>query len=252
MSTKGLSQRDTNPPLGLLYTDLNGRIVFANRHALQMLNYQTANRPIGKMLHEVLQCSQLEVAPLLHIPMKAGEPARLTLEFTDSTGSPTAIQFISEAAYDDTGLFIGVNISLQYVEQPKEAPLPPSSPLSASSEIQAAMLAYFTAQVNALQVLLGRMGGQGIREIMEGIIDRTAAQNGWPVHITASQITVTQPEVSGEVYRTLLTKAADYATSIIGRRLVAHAMQAVDSQMPPQTLELAKQAGLQLFHNYHQ
>jgi PAS domain-containing protein len=237
--------------LGLLYTDLNGRVVFVNRHVLQMLNYQTADRLIGRMLHEVLQCSQSVTAPLLDIPMKAGEPARLTLEFPDSTGTPTTIQFISEAAYDDTGLFIGVNISLQYVEQPKSTPAPASSPPHPDADMEAAMLAYFTAQVNALQVLLGRMGGPGIREIMEGIIDRTAAQNGWPVRVVASQITVTQPGVPSEVYRTLLTKAANYAASIIGRRLVSYEMQAVDNQLPPQTLELAKQAGLQLFDNHH-
>lgn len=247
MDTQNLSKWNASPPLGLLYTDLNGRVVFVNRHFLQMLNYQTADRLIGRMLHEVLRCNQPVTAPLLDIPMKEGKPAHLTLECSDSTGSPIAIQFTSEAAYDDTGLFIGVNISLQYVELPEPASPSASSSLPPSTDMQAAMLEYFTAQVNALQVLLGRMGGPGIREIMEGIIERTAAQNGWPVRVIASQVIVTQPGVPSEAYRTLLTKASDYAASIIGRRLVAYEMKAIDNQMPPQTLELAKQAGLQLF-----
>lgn len=106
---------------------------------------------------------------------------------------------------------------------------------------------YFTAQVNALQVLLARMGGPRIHDTLESNLNKAAAKGNWPIKILGGQITVSEAGAPPEAYQSLLRGVIDYGANIIGRASILDEMRAVDAAMNPRTCEIAGNAGLRQF-----
>jgi hypothetical protein len=102
---------------------------------------------------------------------------------------------------------------------------------------------YFTAQVNALQVLLARMGGPRVHATLEESLNKSAAKNRWPIRILGGQITIGD-NMPVEGYQTLLGSVVDYGANVVGRAWMLQEMKAVDLRMDARTREIAEQAGL--------
>lgn len=117
------------------------------------------------------------------------------------------------------------------------------------AELEARVLPqlYFTAQINALQVLLARMGGPRIHATLENNLNKAASSSGWPIKILGGHLTVSEAGAPPEAYQALLRGVIDYGANIIGRAAVLDEMRAVDAAMNPRTCEIAESAGLRQF-----
>jgi hypothetical protein len=102
---------------------------------------------------------------------------------------------------------------------------------------------YFTAQVNALQVLLARMGGPRVHATLEDNLNKTASKNRWPIRILGGQITIGDA-MPVEGYQGLLHSVVDYGSNVVGRAWMLEEMRAVDMRMDARTREVADHTGL--------
>jgi hypothetical protein len=104
---------------------------------------------------------------------------------------------------------------------------------------------YFTAQVNALQVLLARLGGPRVHATLEDRLNKSAAKNRWPIRILGGQITIGD-DMPVEGYQALLGSVVDYGANVAGRDWMLQEIHTVDTRMDARTCEIADQAGLRI------
>ena len=104
---------------------------------------------------------------------------------------------------------------------------------------------YFSSQLDAIRVLLVRLGGKNLGKTLERIINETAERNEWDVIVNESQINIDILPEETYTYNALLVKAITYASSVIGAAMVEKQMKAVNEQMGEKALNLGKKLGLQ-------
>jgi hypothetical protein len=248
-------QHNEKVPLGVAYTDTRGKVVFVNRHFLQLLKIGESGSPVGQQLWEALGVEEQAARHLLDV-RSAADRRELIVEYVQPGGLPVYILCTSEAAFDDADNCIGANISLEYLTEVQtpdaefvckvaESRLVAQPPEEEAEQTDARLLEeFFVAVMTSLQVLLARLAGPGIRESLESLIDETAVANGWPVRIQENQIMITSDSVSANAYEALLKEALSYAADVVGRRLLAYEIQRVYGQLSPQVLEVAGESGL--------
>jgi len=103
---------------------------------------------------------------------------------------------------------------------------------------------YLTIQIDALQILLARLGGLETRAALERILNTTAVAHRIPVHMRQGYLDFVDRTVPFDAYRTFFRAAADYAVSVIGRRIVAEELNAVDRRIDPAARKTAELLGL--------
>ena len=96
----------------------------------------------------------------------------------------------------------------------------------------------------AIQVLLGRMGGPRVREMVETLVNQAAQRHGWSVRLQGGHLSVSGGELPLSVYVVLLEQVVDYGASIVGQRAIVRELQAVDARMSAPLREMAGQVGL--------
>ena len=118
---------------------------------------------------------------------------------------------------------------------------------AAASERDHMLLAwYFTAQTTALQVLLGRIGGQRVSETASKVVNTAARRGGWPITLLGGQLILSAEHIPVEAYPLVLLDLINYASVVAGQRVVAQEMALVEAHMSPETVETAYQAGMRL------
>jgi hypothetical protein len=167
------------------------------------------------------------------------------------------------ATYDDQGGFIGVDLTLR---DPDHTALP-SMMLDSHSDVLNARIQqiefetqaqgaeesaalvnlYFTAQVSAVEVLLGRLGGPRMVEALEALFNRSAGKNQWPIQLKGGRFVVDLNKTPTEAFRLLLAELFEFAANVMGRRAVVDEMKLVDAHMKSDTQAIAGQAGLRDF-----
>jgi hypothetical protein len=153
--------------------------------------------------------------------------------------------FSATATYNERGSCIGADFSMRYALMAGEGAQPISTPSSIFDTQERENLAvYIAAQIDALRVLLIRTGGQKVGDRLEEILNETAQNNGWGVRMNSSQLEIAEGGVRSDVYRGLISKAITYAISVIGKKLVARQMNAVDEQLGERGHELSLELGL--------
>jgi len=235
-----------NAPLGLLYTDAEGQVVFANWHFYHMMNYDRDHEIIGKPVHEALRIDRKTAATLLATGRQSTAPTTL-FELPGATASGEDILCSCEAAYDDRQNFIGTNLHLALASS--------GDYIGTEPDPKVVLHTYITFQINALQVALARMAGQRVHDALEDIVNEMAQRYGWSISIRdgllSSGLDDAQADVAAyaNAYRALLAKVVDYATNVVGPHLVGREMQAVDDKIAPQALDLVNRFGLGGLHD---
>jgi hypothetical protein len=105
------------------------------------------------------------------------------------------------------------------------------------------MQLYFASQLNALYILLIRMAGPRVYQVLETNLNRKAEQNGWPILIGRGHV-VFGNSVQADACRALLSEVAAYAANVLGRRMVEREMRAVDEQLTAGSVAVAHELGL--------
>ena len=100
--------------------------------------------------------------------------------------------------------------------------------------------------MEALHVLLVRLMGLWVRDQLDAVINEQAERYGWGVRFRDGLFCVVFREDHTEMFRVLLSTAAEYATNLIGARIVAREMQTVDANMDSRAFEAAFNAGVNL------
>lgn len=254
----------SDPGMGLVFTDARGRVVFVDNKVLALLGQLETGRLVGEPLHRIFQVAFEVVNGLLTEIARTGYVHERPLVITRSDGTQIETVCTGIASYDDQHTFIGADFTLR--DPATAAPRAPAThgdilgvriqQIEAEADAQVAsadaqvaegtLLAqlYFTALLGAVQVLLNRMGGQRVSDAMEGVVNKRAAQSGWPVRLADGQFVLDPANLPEEAYHTLIDEVVGYARNVTGSRLLFQEMHALDEQMPPSARENAGKLGL--------
>jgi hypothetical protein len=243
--------------LGLVFTDARGRIVFVDNSFLELVGQGETHRLVGEPFHKAIRATQDVVVGLIREIAQLGYVHEHPLTITRETGEQIETVCTGVATYDDQNIFIGADLSLRNPSFASPAETATHSDvlgariqqIEAEADQQIAedrLLAqlYFTAQAGALLILLGRMGGQRVQELVEEIVNQRASSAGWPIQIKAGQFVIAPTGLPDEAYRTLLSAMIEYGRNIVGGRMLQQELRAVDALMKPAAQQVAEQAGL--------
>lgn len=252
--------------LCLVFTDARGRIVFADSNFLELLRQGDTSSLVGEPLHKALRVEPQKVGELITAIARVGYIRGHKIESQDVGGEPLNMACTGVATYDDQGSFIGADLTISDVTHFVSSDVhikDRGDILSARikaiqgeaekqwvEEEETLALGYFTAQVSTLQVLLGRMGGPRVREMVETLVNQTAHQRSWPVQLRGGHLIISGIELPVDAYAVLLEQVFDYGVSIIGQQAIVREVQAVDEQMTDHLREMADQVGLRKWLGY--
>lgn len=247
----------------LAFTDARGRIVFADRNLLRLLGYDQCGPLVGRPADEVLRADRDLIGHFITEVARSGYIRERPLELHDAQGQIVPVLCTCVAVYDDSGHFIGMDMTLH----PSQAPAQDSGiqvthhwdVLSArvdqiraeaearrASEIKTLLQLYFAAHFSALQVLLTRMGGTRIYEALNNIVNNIAQRNSWQLAVLGSEVVIDE-DPPPEAYRRLLSEAVAYGVNIVGKRMVVQEMRAVGERLDARCRALAEEHGLPIW-----
>jgi serine/threonine protein kinase len=230
------------PQSALLMTNMLGQVIFVDHHCLSMLKIpqSEARTIIGKGLDDVLGVTPQVAQELIKDVSTQGQIDGRKVGAKDSEGEPFEILCSAIATYDNKKNFVGSDFTLKPIwtgiEETKIIETPSQVEKLDSTE-ESYLQVYFTTQYDALQKLLTQVGGKRLSEHLDKIINETAERNVWPVKAQGGQLTINLKSSDADSYRALLAKSVTYANMVIGDRIVAREMNAVDAKMNPKILE---------------
>jgi serine/threonine protein kinase len=231
-------------PVGLVFTDSTGHVIFVDGFFLKMTHRSAgqARTLIGTPLHDLLGVQQSVTQALLNDIAKVGQVREVELTIQDSLGKEVSVFCSGTATYDERSKPIGADLSLRAAVEGTSGPI--SAPISVFDTGERQFLhEYVAAHINALRVLLIRMGGQKPADKLQQILNETAERNAWPIQMEASHLNV-DDDVRSDVFRALLSKAIASTASMVGKQMVVKQMDAVDQQLGAQATELAEELNI--------
>lgn len=230
---------------------------FANRGFLTLTKRSLERPATPEALHAMLGIEQRSADQFLQDLSHRGSVDRPALSIRTTTGSLRPMRATGIAVFVGRESYIGADIQLL-------PPLPMVKSLArpqshadvldnyAKQALEEARLlktrtllqVYLSVQIDAIQVLLARLGGLGMREALERIINSTAIKYRIPTVMQDGFLEFGDRTVPFDVYRLLFQTAVGYAVNAIGRRMVADEMETIDRRIDPGVLEAAKLFGL--------
>ncbi len=246
--------------LALLFTDAQGVVIFADGHFLRLFNYTEAGMVVGEPLHQVLHIESQTAAQLLRTIAQTGYIIDMPLSAQSKSGDAMQVLCAGVATYDDRNNFIGADLTLRPSTSAALASHPLTHQDSLSTHIQQVqaqaealethdlLKIYLTTQLSALDILLARMGGPRVRKTLNGVALKKAEQLGLPLRMADGDIHIDCGAAETNC-TALLQEVANYASSIIGRRMVIDEMRAVDGHMDAHIRDIADHTGLRKILN---
>ncbi len=250
----------TSRPLALMFTDARGRIVFVDANFMQLMGYGRDESLVGEPLYKIIGLEQPRMAELMQEVARTGYVHEHPLAVRGPNGDAVKVLCSCVATYNERGEFIGADMTLHQghasTQQSGEAPLhgdilqtriqqiQVETEARKAQEEEARLQLYFTAQMNALQVLLARMGGPRIYATLEASVNQLADKRKWSMRMQSGHIILDEKGLPPEAYAALLKEVVDYGCNIIGRPPILAEMRAVDAQVGETVREAAGVAGL--------
>lgn len=244
---KTASKEAQNAPHALLFTDFQRHVIFVNSQLLQLLKRSEieTRQLVGKPLEQVLGIEAEVAKQLIQEVAKIGHIYSRPLTLRDASGSPVEVYCTVEATYNEKGECLGADLSLRQSAPMKEESLV-ETPLSQDydSSQRSFLQLYVTSQLDALRVLVNRVGGPRLGKSLERVLNETSERNGWPVRFNEGRVEGISSAIEPTVYQALLVKAIHYGVNVIGAGIVEKQLKAVEDQMGPRALEIASRIGL--------
>jgi hypothetical protein len=240
-------------PHALLFTDMQGQVIFVNSLLLKMVNRaeSDARSVIGKPLHEVLGIGPDAARGLVQDVARIGRLYNRGLDLQGPDGAALPVLCTAEATYDEKGDCIGADLSLRAAMDSAAVSLNWATPDRLDTSERTYLQLYFSSHVNALRVLLLRVGGPRLGQTLDRILNETSTRNGWPVQVTDGKVEVNALKAETHVYHGLLAKAVAYGVKVIGPKMVERQMKLVDEQMGQVSVDLATRMGLRELLDTH-
>jgi hypothetical protein len=243
--------------MGFLFTNALGEVVFTDRGFLRLTKRSLVRPPIAEALHATLGIEQRSACQFLQDLTHGGSIDRPALSIRTTTGSLRPVRAAGVAVFTGRESYIGADIQLT---PPRPEIKPLAGPQSHSDVLDnyakqtleearllrtlTSLQVYLTIHIDALQVLLARLGGLNMRNALERSINLAAIGHGMPIIMRDGYLEFGDMTVPFDAYRTLFQAAEDYAVNAIGRRLVAEEMQTIDQRIDPGVLKAAMLVGL--------
>ena len=149
------------------------------------------------------------------------------------------------ATRDDDGKFIGADITL--VMTPEISDVPDETiVITGAMDTQEANYVqnYFSAQIDALYEMMLQWAGKRVAQNLEELVNETAQRNVWPVTMKNGRITIELKQSDEAIYRALLSRAMDYAASMLGNKQVIREIEYVNKHVDPAELQYVRALGL--------
>jgi serine/threonine protein kinase len=219
----------------LLFTDVDGNVIFVDSYFLKLTGRPASaiRSLVGQSAQEVLGVPRETIQHWIKETSKVGQMQPHTVDIADVRGTPLHIAVSGNATYDEKGKCIGVDFTLRYAAgKSGDAVRHLSTPSNVfDTQEKQQVDVYFSAQIDAIRVLLVRLGGNKLAQHLAEIINETSEANEWPVRMDNSQIYADLKELRLDVYRALLAKAVMYGSKVIGKQMVSKQVRAVEQQM---------------------
>jgi hypothetical protein len=246
--------------VALVFTDARGHVVWVDNGFLSLMAYPEAVGLVGLPVHRVLGIDPQDAAEMLQDVARSGHIHERPMVLHSADGESISVLCSGVATRNPDGEFIGADIALfdaastsvdgvaardhSDVLQTRIDQIQAESELGKASKEQVLLQLYFTAQINMLSVLATRLGGPRIHAVLESLVNKMAAREGWAVRLHGGQITLDERGLPAEGYASLLKEIASYASDLIGRSPVLEEMRAVDARVGENARQSADQAGL--------
>lgn len=234
---------------GLIFTDVEGHIIYVNNDFLSMVKRPESDARIlaGKLIHDVLGGEPGQIIDMIQNTIKIGSVNDRVFEIKTSNNEFISTLITSAATFDEKGKAIGVDLIIRRASTPTgdTTRIAASAQNDFSTGEKTYIQVYFTSQLDAIRILLVRLGGKKLGQTLERIINETAERNEWSVKVDESMINMDLLPEETHVYNALLVKAITYASSVIGAGVVEKQMKTVEEQMGEKALKLGKKLGLQ-------
>jgi serine/threonine-protein kinase len=233
----------------ILFVNNQGQVIYLNNPMLRMTNrVESEARSIaGKPLYEILGTDKKITDQLIKDVNKIGNVNERPLELTDASGKKTNVLCTAAATYDENGKPAGADLSFKYISAPSGVVADAEEDEDDFTTGEKSYInLYFNSQVDALRVLLMRVGGPKLGDTLERIINETSDRNGWSIHIEDGHVKTGDEDqiLEAHIFHALLVKAMTYAIGVIGVKMVEKQVQAVEEQMGERAVRLSKKLGL--------
>lgn len=251
-------------PLGLVFTDARGQVVFVDYYFLHLVRCDDADKLIGSPLQAALGIEPLVAKQLLKKITQAGFVHEFPLTLKPGDQEPLEVLCTGVATFDDRDGFIGTDITLY---DPALAGIPETQftqhrqvlgtriqQIQAEVEVletQTQVQLYVQAQIGGLQILLARMGGPRIRDTLDTILSKMIAQQRWPIQMRDGALVFGNQELEAALYSALMAEVVHYSANVIGHRMVVQEMRAADGQMDKEVIGAVEPLGLRRFLDSH-
>ena len=242
---RAAAKEPQHTPHALLFTDIQGQVIFVNNFLLKLMGRGEGEirSLIGRPVHEVLGIRPEAARLLIQEVARIGRVYSRAIDLRDHDGKTISVLCTGEATYDEKGDCIGADLSFRSPNEAFAAALVGKA-TSMDTGDRSYLQLYFTSQLDALRVLLLRVGGQRLGQTLDRILNEASQRNGWPIRVTDGRVEVDTLWAETHVYHALLAKAVHYAQGVIGPKIVERQMRAVDEQMGERSRDLANQLGL--------
>jgi hypothetical protein len=246
--------------LAFVFTNAQGRIVFADRNFLGLAKREPNRPTLGETLQTALGIDAQSMAHLMQDVAQMTYFARRPLSIKTSTGTLSSLWGAGAAVYDQQNSFIGADILLAIPSSESRPPFPPlihaevlNSYLQQSlseariHRTKTFFQVYVNVQIDALQVLLARMGGPEMRNTLEHVVNAAATAHGIPIVMRDGHLEFfSKTAMFFNSYGALLRAALDYAVNAVGKRMVGQEIQAINRQIDPGLREFVTQLDLRM------
>lgn len=254
----------TSSPLhsvAFLFTNAAGGIAFADRMFLRLTKRPHVCTSQVNTLHSVFDLDAHAANKLMEEVALKRFVYYKALSIKTTTGSLKPLYTAGVAAFIEKEIFIGADFMFAF-PSPEASPPPPadhSDVLNAylkQALIESKLLDTGTflqvcdrVYIEAIQVLLTRIGGTQMRDTLERIINSTAHQHGMPAIMHNGYLEFPDKNVSFNVLRILLRAAVEYAVSATSATLVTNELKMFDRKTVSKLLEFTNLDDL-LTENY--
>ena len=219
----------------VVYINRDTKIVYANLNFMRLMGHERNVPLLGRFIHDALVVNPAETALMRAEPERPSATFLLELHPGDGT---IPLRCIGEPAYDQEKAFIGWNLSFQAVQAAPE-PAAEHAPENTSPDVDnSARLAleYALQQIAAIQTLLARLIGFGVRDRLETSLNTLAKEQGWPLSMVNGAFHIESDYVDPAVCQPLLSAAVSYGIQITGWQKISNEMLQVESKMDGEVL----------------
>jgi hypothetical protein len=248
----------------LVFTDEGGAVVLIEDDLARLLGFADPDEGVGDPLAAVLGLEPGEAAALLEdIALSAPIRNRLVQVRSRQTGR-TWWALLHGTATVGEGRFLGADITvtpllptdlvddsdhrtrLEQMAQIARLRTRNGAEPAISSEKEFELRSYFAARMLAIYVLVTRMGGRAVGQMLEEKIRRRCLEQAWSMDMKRGRFEFGAAGFDPEACREIMRVTQEYAVRVTSKRLVRRELAELDVNFSRLTVQRATRFGLRL------